>query len=46
MNQRDLPPQYVNSEETYNNSAKYDPEAIQAADTAIEQHGLRDQQLL
>ena len=37
MNQQDLPPQYVNSEETYDNSARYDPETIRAADAAIEQ---------
>ena len=37
MNQKDLPPQYVNSEQTYDNSARYNPEAIQAADAAIEQ---------
>ena len=37
MNQQDLPPQYVNSEQTYDNSARYDPETIRAADAAIEQ---------
>ena len=37
MNHQDLPLQYVNSEETYDNSARFDLETIQASDAAIEQ---------
>ena len=37
MNQQDLPPKYTSSEENYDNSTRYDPETIHAADAAIEQ---------